>query len=207
MIIALGVGVMAFPYALEYILRGIADKGGMGTAYLLGATWKGLTGHAKEAQDLIEAHAKETAKKIKEQEAKEWHETNPDITTEPTDLEVTPGTSAAVAWINKMQLPPSSELLKKPGDNEALVVFRQSGKYYYYGVYTINDQKYYLVIPKGIEIYKPPIKYKVFHTPAPDHACSAKYNDGSWRDDPNCYEEKEYREQLWPTRWPGTTSI
>ncbi len=108
-----------------------------------------------------------------------------------------------------MQLPASSELLKKPGDNDALVVFRQSGKYYFYGVYTINEQQYYLVIPKGIEIYKPPIKYKTFKTPPkPDHVCTTKYYDGTWRDDPECYTEKEApREQLWPTRWPGTTSI
>jgi len=201
-VIGLGVVVIAAPFVLEYLVKGFVDKGGMAIAYTAGAAWKGITGNAKDARELIEAHAKHTADKIKAIQAEEWHEANPDVDLHVSDPEATPGKSDTETWIENMKLPASSLLLKKPADQESLNVFKNSGDWNYYGVYTLNNNDYWLVIPKGIEIYKPPIQYKDFTAARRLDFCAIKHQEGTWKDFPDCYDLKEYRELLWPTRWP-----
>jgi len=201
---ALGIGVLAFPYAVEYVVRVTTDKGGQGLAYLLGAIWKGVTGKVGEAEDLIAANAKWTADKLKEIKADKWHEVNPDFTTADIDLPTVPGTSDRILWIDNMKLPDSSVLLKKPADQDVLNAYKNSGKFNYYGIFTIKNNQYWLVVPKEIELYRI-IKYKQFTTARQPEFCEQNYEN--FTEYPACYDEKEARELVWPTRWPGTTTI
>jgi len=201
---ALGIGVMAFPYALEYLLRVTTDKGGQGLAYALGGIWKGLTGKVGEAEDLIAANGKWTADKLKEIKADEYHQVNPDFTTVDIDLPTVPGTSDRILWIENMRLPESSVLLKVPEDRDVLNAYKNSGKFNYYGGFTIKNNQYWLVIPKEIELYRI-IKFKSFTTERQPDFCEQNFEN--FKDYPACYDVIENQELVWPTRWPGTTTI
>jgi len=200
---AVGIGVVAFPYAIEYLVKGITDKGGQGLAYVLGALSQGLRGNVKEAEILIKANANWLASKLKEIEAEQWHEVNPDITATNIDIQL-PGTSDKVVWIENMRLPPSADLLKNPADKDALIIFRESGKFNYYGVFTINNNPYWLIVPKVIGLYRI-FKYKKFTTERQPEFCEQNFEN--YKEHPACYDEIETQELVWPVRWPGTTTI
>lgn len=190
-LVATAAGVALLPHAVKYLIKSAEDEGLPYVAML-----------PERVGNAIEEHAKKTRQAIEDAKEDEWHETNPDITTTDIDIEL-PGTQLeTVTWIENMRLPPSADLLKKPFDADALRVYKNSGAWNYYGVYTINTHPYWLVIPSHVQLYRI-FKYKKFHTPAPDHACTAKFNDGTWRDDPQCYEDVETKELVWPTRWPA----
>ena len=189
-LVAAAAAVALLPYGMQYLVRAAEDQGLPYVAML-----------PERVGNAIEEHAKATAKRIKDQKKKEWHEANPDVTAADVDIELPGTTRESVTWIENMRLPSSADLLSKPFDLDVLKVYKNSKAWNYYGVYTINKNPYWLVIPSHVELYRI-FKYKKFHTPAPDHACTAKFNDGSWQDDDRCYEEVETKELVWPTRWP-----
>lgn len=191
-VLVAGVAAVALlPYGMQYLVRAAEDQGLPYVSML-----------PERVGNAIEEHAKKTRQAIEDAKADQWHETNPDITATDIDIEL-PGTKLeTVTWIENMRLPPSADLLKKPFDADALRVYKNSGAWNYYGVYTINTHPYWLVIPSHVQLYRI-FKYKKFHTPAPDHACTAKFNDGTWREDDRCYEEVETKELVWPARWPA----
>lgn len=189
-LVAAAAAVALLPYGMQYLVRAAEDQGLPYVAML-----------PERVGNAIEEHAKKTRKAWEDAKKKEWHETNPDVTATDIDIELPGTTLETVTWIENMRIPPSADLLKKPFDLDGLKVYKNSGKWNYYGVYTINKHPYWLVIPSHVELYRI-FKYKKFHTPAPDHACTAKYSDGTWSDDPDCYEEVETKELVWPARWP-----
>ena len=201
-LIAVGVGIVAFPYAVNYVVKKTAEEGGEALVYSLGVIWQGIKGEAGKAKEMMDLRKKALEDALKGLAAAKWHLVNPDVDLHVADPEATPGKSDAESWIEDMRLPDSSLLLKKPADQESLNVFKNSGDWNYYGVYTLNNNDYWLIIPKGIEIYKPPIEYKNFTTARRLDFCATKRQEGTWEDFPDCYDLKEYQELLWPTRWP-----
>jgi len=145
-VIAVGIGVVAFPYVVKYLVKA-AEQQALPYAAMLGSS----------IGDRIAAHAKATAEALKKKKADQWHEANPDITQQ--DLEIPGGIQE---YFQKVGLPASSHLVAY-ADKEALSVFQHSGEWSLYGTRKINDQQYWLVVPKGIRVY-----IKVPKTEAPD---------------------------------------
>ena len=187
-LVAVTAGVALLPYGIQYLVKATEDQG-LPYVAMLGST----IGNA------IEEHAKATAKKVKEAEAKKWHEVNPDITTATVDFELPGTTLEKVVWIENMRLPPSADLLKKPADIDHLKVFKNSGNWSYYGVYTLNKNQYWLLVPKHIELYRI-ATYKKYTAERQPDFCEQNYEN--WREYPACYDIIESKELVWPTRWP-----
>lgn len=187
-LVAIGASVFLLPYGIQYLIKATEDQG-LPYAAMLGS----------KIGNAIEEHAKATAEKLKEIQAEEWHETNPDITAADIDVDL-PGTGMeSVVWIENMRLPPSADLLKKPFDLDGLKAYKNSGKWNYYGVFTINTHPYWLVIPKKIELYRI-ATYKQYTTERQPDFCEQNYEQ--WREYPACYDIVESKELVWPTRWP-----
>ena len=181
--------VFLIPYGIQYLVKSTEDQG-LPYAAMLGT----------KIGDAIRDHAKATAEKLKEEEATTWHEVNPDVTTTTVyEPEVIPGALDTAVWIENMKLPNSAELLKKPFDLDSFKAFKNSGKYNYYGVYTINDNQYWLLVPKHIELYRQG-DYKEYTAERQPDFCEQNYEN--WREYPACYNIVEYKELVWPTRWP-----
>jgi len=180
--------VFLIPYGIQYLVKATEDQG-LPYAAMLGS----------KIGDAISDHAKATADKIKEAEATTWHEVNPDITTTEIDFQL-PGTSLeTTVWIENMRLPPSAELLKKPADFEYLKVFKNTGTWNYYGLYTLNKNQYWLLVPKHVELYRIS-SYKRYTTERQPEFCEQNYEQ--WREYPACYDIIESKELVWPARWP-----
>jgi len=179
-VIAVGLGVVAFPYAIKYLVKA-AEQQALPYAAMLGSS----------IGDRIAAHAKVTAEALKKKKAEVWHEANPDVTQQ--DLNIPEGIQE---YFKKVGLPASSHLVAY-ADKEALSVFQHSGEWSLYGTRKINDQQYWLVVPKGIKVY---IKIPKTLTEAPDEygLCRAgwKINKGV------C--EKDIIESflITPSAWP-----
>jgi len=154
-VIAVGAGVYLIPHAARYLAGNIEE----GIAYYIGGLWQGIKGAPKEAQELIEDSGKyyrdqyDAWKREKDQEA--WTETNPDITT-PEIVD----TESIDAWRRDNDIPPSADFILNPQDAYGLHVIAISrpveGAPYawnYYGVKTINQQKYWMVIPSTVTLY------------------------------------------------------
>ena len=146
-VIAVGVGVIAFPYAVEYIVKKTTEKGGEALVYAVGIIWQGMKGEAGKVKELLDAKAEWLAKERKKLEAETWHEANPDVTQQDLDI---PG--GIQEYFERVGLPASSHLVAF-GDKESLSVFQHSGEWNYYGTRRINEQEYYLIVPKGIRVY------------------------------------------------------
>jgi len=186
-LIAGAAAVFLLPFAVQYLVKAAEDQA-LPYASMLGS----------KVGNAIKDHAKETAQKLKEIKAEKWHEANPDITTTEIDIQQ-PGTSDKEVWIKNMKLPPSSVLLKKPFDKTALNIYNKSGQWNYYGVYTINNNPYWLIIPKNIELYRT-IEYKQFTTERQPQFCEQHFEN--FTEYPECYDVLENQELVWPTRWP-----
>lgn len=147
-LIAVGLGVAAFPYAVKYLVKN-AEEQALPYAAMLGSS----------IGDRIAAHAKATAEALKKKKADQWHEANPDVTQQDLDI---PG--GIHEYFQKVGLPASSHLVVR-GDMEAISVFQHSGEWNYYGIRIVNTQAYYLIVPKGINVF---IKVPRTLTEAPD---------------------------------------
>jgi len=147
-VIAVGIGVVAFPYAMKYLVKA-AEQQALPYAAMLGSS----------IGDRIAAHAKATAEALKKKKADQWHEANPDVTQQDLDI---PG--GIHEYFESVGLPASSHLVVR-GDMEAISVFQHSGEWNYYGIRIVNTQAYYLIVPKGINVF---VKIPRTLTEAPD---------------------------------------
>jgi len=179
-VIAVGIGVVAFPYAIKYLVKA-AEQQALPYAAMLGSS----------IGDRIAAHGKATAEALKKKKADQWHQANPDVTQQDLDI---PG--GIQEYFQKVGLPASSHLVAY-ADKEALSVFQHSGEWSLYGTRKINDQQYWLVVPKGIKVY---IKVPRTLTEAPDEygLCRAgwKINKGV------CEKEISETFLITPSVWP-----
>ncbi len=132
-VIAVGIGVVALPYAVKYLIKN-AEEQAIPWAYGFGkAFYDEYTGTVSAA--------------LKKLESETWHEANPDVTQQDIDLP-----EGVQAYFAKVGLPASSMVVAF-GDKEALSVYQHSGEWSLYGTRKINGQHYYLVVPKGIKVY------------------------------------------------------
>jgi len=176
-LIAVGLGVAAFPYAVKYLVKNAEEQA---------IPW--ALGLGKEFYDEYTGTVKAALKKL---EADKFHEANPDVTQQDLDI---PG--GIHEYFQKVGLPASSHLIAY-ADKEALSVFQHSGEWSLYGTRKINDQQYWLVVPKGIRVT---IKIPKTLTEAPDEygLCRAgwKINKGV------CEKEIVETFLLTPSAWP-----
>ena len=112
-LIALGIGVYAFPYAVKYLVKE-AEEQAIPWALALG----------REFYDEYTGTVGAALKKLKEEQ---WHEANPDIT--QTDIDIPEGIQE---YFKRVGLPASSHLVAFK-DKETLSVFQHSGD----GTYTV----------------------------------------------------------------------
>jgi len=167
-VIALGVSVVALPYAVKYLVKN-AEEQALPWAMALGQNfYDEYTGTIKAA--------------LKKIEADEWHEANPDVT--QADIDIPEGIQG---YLKRVGLPASSHLVAS-GDKETMAVFQHSGEWNYYGFRRINQQDYYLIVPKGIRVYlkiqrtlraepvddKCPVGYTIERLPYPSTASICK---------------------------------
>jgi len=173
-LIAVGLGVAAFPYAMKYLVKNAEEQA---------IPW--ALGLGKEFYDEYTGTIKAALKKL---EAEQWHEANPDVT--QADIDIPEGIQK---YFERVGLPASSHLIAF-GDKESLSVFQHSGEWNYYGTRQINKQHYYLVVPKGMKVF-----VKIPNTESPDEygLCRAGWTikDGV------CYG-KEESFLVSPSVWP-----
>jgi len=176
-LIAVGLGVYAFPYAVKYLVKNAEEQA---------IPW--ALGLGKEFYDEYTGTVKAALKKL---EAQTWHEANPDATTEDLDIPTVSG-DPYTAYLKIAGLPASTVLLAF-GDKEAMAVYQHSGEWNYYSTRRINGSHYYVLVPKGINVYI------IFHRTeeADEHSlCNVGYEfkDGLCR--------KEESILMRPHEWP-----
>jgi len=152
-VIALGIGVVALPYAAKYLVKN-AEEQAIPWAMAFGKNfYDEYTGTIKAA--------------LKKLEAEKWHEANPDVT--QADIDIPEGVQAYFARVGL----PASSMVVAFEDKESLAVYQHSGEWSLYGTRQINGQHYYIVVPKGIRVY---VKVDTTHTEEPvDDKCSPGY--------------------------------
>ena len=132
-LIAVGIGVVALPYAVKYLVKN-AEEQAIPWAYGFG---KGF----------YDEYTGTVGAALKKLEAEVWHEANPDVT--QADIDIPEGVQAYFARVGL----PASSMVVAIGDKEALSVYQHSGEWNLYGSRVINGQDYWLVVPKGIKVY------------------------------------------------------
>jgi len=152
-VIAVGIGVVALPYAVKYLVKN-AEEQALPWALALGKNfYDEYTGTIKDA--------------LRKLEAEQWHEANPDVT--QADIDIPEGVQAYFAKVGL----PASSMVVAVADKEALAVYQHSGEWSLYGTRQINGQHYYIVVPKGIRVY---VKVDKTYTEDPvDDKCSTGY--------------------------------
>ena len=136
-LIAVGLGVYAFPYAVKYLVKNAEEQA---------IPW--ALGLGKEFYDEYTGTVKAALKKL---ESQTWHEANPDATTEDLDIPTVSG-DPYTAYLKIAGLPASTVLLAF-GDKESMAVYQHSGEWHYYGTRRINGNHYYVLVPKGINVF------------------------------------------------------
>ena len=139
-VVAAGIMVVGIPYAIKYLVKA-AEEQALPYAAMLG----GAIG------DRITAHAKATAEALKKKKADVWHEANPDVTQQDIDVPARSG-DPYTDYLKQVGLPLSTVLVLVT-DKEALAVYQHSGEFNLYGTRRINEQHYYIVVPKGINVF------------------------------------------------------
>lgn len=163
-IIAAGVAVVALPHAMRYLISAMETQG---LPY--------VTMLPERIGQAIADHAKATRKEIEEEKEKDWHESNPDVTTEDIDIPARTG-DPYTDYLNFVGLPLSSVLLVV-NDWTALAAYHRvvGGDWKYYGRRVINNQSYWLLVPKNINVFWK--KTVVIDTQEPDEygLCNVGY--------------------------------
>jgi len=136
-LIAVGLGVAAFPYAVKYLVKNAEEQA---------IPW--ALGLGKEFYDEYTGTVKAALKKL---EAQTWHEANPDVTQQDIDVPARSG-DPYTDYLKEVGLPLSTVLVLVT-DKEALAVYQHSGEFNLYGTRRINEQHYYILVPKGIKVY------------------------------------------------------
>ena len=139
-VVAAGIMVVGIPYAIKYLVKA-AEEQALPYAAMLG----GAVG------DRVTAHAKATAEALKKKRADAWHEANPDVTQQDIDVPAVSG-DPYTDYLKQVGLPLSTVLVLVT-DKEALAVYQHSGEFNLYGTRRINEQHYYIVVPKGINVF------------------------------------------------------
>jgi len=180
-LIALGIGVAALPYAMQYLVRS-AENLALPYAAMLGV----------KIGDKVAQHAKDTRAKLEGKDPETWHEANPDAVTADIDIPAVSG-DPYTAYLKKVGLPPSTVLIAY-GDKRGLSTYELSGEWKYYGTRKINDNQYYMVLPNIIKLY-----IKIPRTePADEHGlCRGGYKNI----DGVCHGEESFL--VTPSAWPG----
>ena len=182
-VIAAGIAVAAVPFAIKYLVKAAEDQA-LPYAAMLGT----------KVGDAVSAHAKATAEALKKKKADTWHEANPDVT--QADIDIPEGIQE---YFKRVGLPASSHLVVR-GDMEAISVFQHSGEWNYYGIRIVNKQAYYLVVPKGINVYII-FKTKVYDPDTYPERCQPQVED--WDSDPDCYNLVDEQFLIPPSpSWP-----
>jgi len=132
-LIAVGLGVAALPYAMKYLVKN-AEEQALPWAMALG-------------KNFYDEYTGTISAALKKLEAETWHEANPDVT--QADIDIPEGVQAYFARVGL----PASSMVVAFGDKEALSVYQHSGEWSMYGTRNINGQTYYIVVPKGIKVY------------------------------------------------------
>jgi len=152
-VIALGVSVVALPYAMKYLVKNFEEQA-IPWAY----------GFGKGFYDEYTRTVKAALKKL---QSEKWHEANPDVTQADIDI---PG--GVQEYFVRVGLPASSMVVAIQ-DKESLAVYQHSGEWSLYGSRVINGQDYWIVVPKGIRVY---VRYDKTYTEEPvDDKCSPGY--------------------------------
>jgi len=152
-VIAVGIGVVALPYAVKYLVKNAEEQA---------IPWAMGFG-----QSFYNEYTETVGAALKKLKAEQWHEANPDVTQADIDI---PG--GVQAYFAKVGLPASSMVVAFE-DKEALAVYQHSGEWNLYGTRRINGQHYYIVVPKGIRVY---VKLDKTYTEEPvDDKCSPGY--------------------------------
>ena len=193
-LIALGIGVFAFPYAVSYVVKKTTEEGGEAMVYSLGIIWQGIKGEAAKVEEM--ARLKLLAIE-KQQISDEWHEANPDVTTQDIDIPAVSG-DPYTAYLKEVGLPLSTVLLAF-GDKVALAAYRESGEWSYYGTRRINKNHYYVLVPKGIKVYVS-IETKVYDPDSYPEKCQPQ--PSWWADDPDCNKIEKETFLVTPSVWP-----
>lgn len=188
-LIAVGLGVYAFPYAVQYLVRS-AESLALPYAALLGVN----------IGDKIAQHAKDLRTKLEGEDPVTWHEANPDATTADIDIPAVSG-DPYTAYLKKVGLPPSTVLIAY-GDKQGISTYELSGEWNYYGTRQINGNHYYMVVPKRIKVY---ITIPRTLTEAPDEhdLCRSGWKAKSGNGFVICEKETVETFLLDPSGWPG----
>lgn len=178
-VIALGVSVVALPYAVKYLIKN-AEEQAIPWAYGFGKAF-------------YDEYMGTVSAALKKQESETWHEANPDVT--QADIDIPEGVQAYFAKVGL----PASSMVVSYGDKEALSVYQHSGEWSLYGTRRINGQQYWLVVPKGIRVY---VKFekKVYDPDTYPERCQPQV--AAWDKDPDCYNIIKEQFLLTPSVWP-----
>lgn len=136
-LIAVGLGVAALPYAVKYLVKN-AEEQAIPWALGLG-------------KDFYEEYTGTVSAALKKLESQTWHEANPDVTQEDIDVPARSG-DPYTDYLKQVGLPLSTVLVLVT-DKEALAVYQHSGEFNLYYSKVINGQHYYILVPKGINVY------------------------------------------------------
>jgi len=185
-VLAAGIMVVGIPYAIKYLVKA-AEEQALPYAAMLGS----------RIGDSVTAHAKATAEALKKKKADVWHEANPDATTEDLDIPTVSG-DPYTAYLKIAGLPASTVLLAF-GDKEALAIYRQSGEWHYYSTRRINGNHYYVLVPKGINVYII-FHRKVYDADSYPEKCQPQPD--WWDSDPDCYKRVAESILMQPQAWP-----
>jgi len=180
-LIAVGLGVAAFPYAVKYLVKN-AEEQAIPWALGLG-------------KDFYDEYTGTVAAALKKLEAEKWHEANPDVTQQ--DLDIPEGIQE---YFKKVGLPASSHLVAY-ADKEALSVFQHSGEWSLYGTRKINDQQYWLIVPKGIRVYLK-IEKKIYENPDEHGLCNVGFKIVRFDGIAKCEKIIIETFLLTPSAWP-----
>jgi len=182
-LIAVGLGVYAFPYAVKYLVKNAEEQA---------IPW--ALGLGKEFYDEYTGTVKAALKKL---ESQTWHEANPDATTEDLDIPTVSG-DPYTAYLKIAGLPASTVLLPF-GDKESLAIYEHSGEWNYYSTRRINGNQYYILVPKGINVYII-FHRKVYDADSYPEKCQPQPD--WWDSDPDCYKRVAESILMQPQAWP-----
>jgi len=144
-----GVAIYLLPRAMSYLVDHIEQ----GTSYLLGAAWKGVTGKVDDAEASIEASGRYYRRKFddafgRKSDEEKYKDLHPDY----TSVEVYDGPDIE-SYRKEMRIPPSAEFFMFPQDNEGSRNYLRTNAWDYYGLRTIGEQVYALLLPSTIILY------------------------------------------------------
>jgi len=187
-VIALGAAVVGLPFAIKYLVKA-AEEQALPYAAMLGSS----------IGDRVAAHGKATREALEKKKADEWHEANPDVTTADIDVPARSG-DPYTDYLKKVGLPLSTVLILF-GDKEGLSAYQHAGDWNFYGTRKINGQHYYIVVPKGINVYVK-IDKTIYETPDEHGLCRVGFKIVRFDGIAKC--EKTIKESILvtPSVWP-----